>query len=49
MPTDDIALTSRVLWHSRHGDRPMAIVGKSVTQDARMREVVLACQEARTP
>jgi head-tail adaptor len=49
MPTDDIALTSRVLWHSRWGDRPLAIVGKSVTQDARAREVVLACQEARTP
>lgn len=49
MPTDDIALTSRVIWHSRHGDRTLAIVGKAVTQDARDRSVVLACQEPRTP
>jgi head-tail adaptor len=47
MPTDDIALTSRVLWHSRHGDRTLAIVGKAVTQDARQREVTLACAEPR--
>jgi head-tail adaptor len=49
MPTDDIPLTSRVLWHSRHGDRTLAIVGKAVMQDAQRREVVLACQEPRTP
>jgi head-tail adaptor len=48
MPSEDIALTSRVIWHSRHGDRTLAIVGKAVTQDARARAVVLACQEART-
>ncbi len=49
MPADDIALTSQVVWHSRHGDRTFAIVGKAVTQDARSRGVVLACQETRTP
>jgi len=48
-PSGDVALTSRVVWHSRHGDRTLAIVGKAVMQDARQREVTLACQEARTP
>jgi head-tail adaptor len=47
MPVDDIALASRVLWHSRWGDRTLAIVGKAVTQDARQREVTLACAEPR--
>jgi head-tail adaptor len=49
MPADDVALTCRVMWHSRWGNRPMAIVGKAVTQNARGRDLVLACQEARTP
>jgi hypothetical protein len=49
MPADDIALTSQVIWHGRWGDRTFAIVGKAVMQDARQREVVLACQEIRTP
>ena len=49
MPTDDIALTSQVVWHSRHGDRTLAIVGKALQQDSRTRVVTLACQEPRTP
>jgi head-tail adaptor len=48
MPSSDIALTSQVIWHARWGDRTFAIVGKAVMQDARQREVVLACQEIRT-
>lgn len=47
-PSDDVALTSQVIWHSRHGDRTLAIVGKALAQDARRRELTLACQEART-
>lgn len=47
-PSDDVALTGRVVWHSRHGDRTLAIVGKALTQDARVRELVLACAEVRT-
>jgi head-tail adaptor len=49
MPATDIALTSQIVWHSRHGDRTLQIVGKAVQQDARMRTVTLACQEPRTP
>ena len=47
-PQVDVALSSRVVWHSRHGDRTLAIVGKVLTQDARKRELVLACLEPRT-
>ena len=47
-PTEDVALTSQVIWHSRHGDRTLAIVGKALRQDARARVVTLACAEART-
>lgn len=47
-PTDDVPLTSQVIWHSRHGDRTLAIVGKALQQDARRRVLTLACQEPRT-
>ena len=47
-PAGDVALTSQIVWHSRHGDRTLAIVGKALAQDARRRELTLACQEART-
>lgn len=47
-PTDDVALTSQVVWHSRHGDRTLQIVGKALQQDARRRLLTLACQEPRT-
>ncbi len=47
-PAGDVALSSRVLWHSRHGDRTLAIVGKALQQDARARLLTLACQEVRT-
>lgn len=48
MPADDVALTSRVIWHSRWGDRTLAIVGKVAQQDARRRCLTLACAEDRT-
>lgn len=48
MPADDVALTSRVRWHSRWGDRVLDIVGKVQQQDARRRWLVLACEESRT-
>lgn len=47
-PTEDVALTAQVIWHSRHGDRTLAIVGKVLQQDARARVLTLACQEPRT-
>lgn len=47
-PEDDVALSSQVVWHSRHGDRTLAIVGKALRQDARTRLLTLACQEPRT-
>jgi len=49
MPAEDVALTSRVVWHSRWGDRTLAIVGKVQVQDARTRWLTLACEEDRTP
>jgi head-tail adaptor len=48
MPDADVALTSRVQWHSRWGDRVLDVVGKVQQQDARRRWLVLACEEART-
>lgn len=48
MPADDVALTSRVQWHSRWGDRVLDVVGKVQQQDARRRWLVLACEESRT-
>jgi len=47
-PTADVPLTSRVVWHSRHGDRVLDIVGKALAQDARRRWLTLACEESRT-
>jgi len=47
-PSDDVPLTGRLVWHSRHGDRTLTITGKVLTQDSRTRELVLACAEART-
>ena len=47
-PYADVALISQVVWHSRHGDRTLQIVGKALLQDARTRELTLACQEPRT-
>lgn len=48
-PEDDVPLSGQVVWHSRHGDRTLAVVGKALEQDARRRVLVLACQEPRTP
>lgn len=48
MPASDVALTSRIVWHSRHGDRTLAIVGKVAVQDAWQRWITLACEEDRT-
>lgn len=47
-PYEDVSLTSRLVWHGRHGDRTLAILGKVLTQDARSRSLVLACAETRS-
>lgn len=47
-PDADVSLSSRLIWHGRHGDRTLMILGKVLTQDARMRSLVLACTETRS-